>query len=190
MIRVNSQSGKGGIAYLLESEHGVELPRRLQIDFSHQVQRHADTTGHEVAADELWRIFQETYLTSVASGVEMIGVETSETSGSSRTLIDLRIDEAHHSSAHEDMGPVEALAVALRSQGIEIEVLDLHQSGVGAGNHGEALTLIEYRHSAGTAWAAGKDRSALTANLHAVVAAANAIRAGGSVCAGAGQVSA
>ncbi len=175
VIRVNSQSGKGGIAYLLESEYGIELPRRLQIDFARQVQRHTDTTGAEVTAAELWDIFQGAYFTRAeCSGVELARIESTETEGCSRTYVDLRIDGESRSGMYDEMGPVEALATALRSCGIEVDVLDLHQQSVGSGNDAEALTLVEYRYSGGTAWAAGRGRSVLTASLNAIIAAATA----------------
>ncbi len=177
VIRVNSQSGKGGIAYLLESEYGVELPRRLQIDFARQVQRHTDTTGAEVTAAELWDIFQGAYVAPAeCSGVELARIESTETEGCSRTHVELRIDGESRSGTYDEMGPVEALATALRSCGIEVDVLDLHQQSIGAGNDAEALTLVEYRDPGGTAWAAGRGGSVLAASMDAVIAAANAAR--------------
>ncbi|GAA4176664.1 2-isopropylmalate synthase [Gryllotalpicola koreensis] len=172
VIRVNSQSGKGGIAYLLESEYGVELPRRLQIDFARHVQEHTDASGAEVTAAEVWHLFQAAYFEAPATAraVELLGFDTSGTS----TAVTLRMGEAERTSRHDGVGPIEALTEALDSFGIRIEVLSLHQSSLDAGNDGDALTFIEYRRDGAAAWAAARDRSVLTASLAAVLAAANA----------------
>ena len=184
VIRVNSQSGKGGIAYLLEAEYGIELPRRLQIDLSKHVQHHTDATGDEVGAAELWHIFSETYMEvgdageagmrtgSTAGPIELAGFDAAEGAGVSRTRIVLRTGGVEHASEHEGVGPVEALTDALRGRGIDIEILELHQTSVSAGNGSEALTAIEYRMRGETAWAAGKDRSVLAASMNAVLVAA------------------
>ncbi|SJM65068.1 2-isopropylmalate synthase [Gulosibacter sp. 10] len=174
VIRVNSQSGKGGIAYLLEAEYGVELPRRMQIDFSRHVQRHADRTGDEVSAEELWRLFRDAY--AAADGaIALVGAESSDVAGAPRTRLDLRIDGETRSSVHDGVGPVEALTAALADRGVGLDVLALHQTSVAAGSDSEALTIIEYRDRAGggTGWAAASDRSVLSASLAAVMVAAN-----------------
>jgi len=169
VIRVNSQSGKGGIAYLLETEYGITLPRRLQIDFAHHVQRHTDTSGAEVAARELWSIFERVYLAAPGAGaVEIAGFETTGDS----TMITLRTRDAETVSRHEGIGPVEALAEALSEIGHPVDIVGLHQTSIGSGNDSEAITLLEFRSDEGTAWAAGKDRSVLTSSLQAVLSAA------------------
>ncbi|WP_417540469.1 2-isopropylmalate synthase [Microbacterium maritypicum] len=178
VIRVNSQSGKGGIAYLLETAFGIELPRRLQIDFARHVQQHTDTTGTEVTAADLWKVFEEAYLRAdVDAGIAITSHDTAETDRDSRTRITLRIDGREHTSAHRGCGPVEALAAALEAQSIRIDVVGLHQTSAGSGADSEALTLLEHRTADGGAWSAGRDRSVLSATLSAVIAAANRIRA-------------
>ena len=177
VIRVNSQSGKGGIAYLLEIEYGVELPRRLQIDFARHVQEHTDATGSEATARELWAIFETAYLFP-ASGTEAValtGYETADTGGQARTSVTIRTGGVEHTHALADVGPVEALTAALRAHGIAVDVLSLHQASVGSGNDSDALTILEYRDGPTTRWAAGKDRSVLGATLAAVARAANTI---------------
>ncbi|MFC5993859.1 2-isopropylmalate synthase [Pseudonocardia hispaniensis] len=176
VIRVNSQSGKGGIAYLLETEYGVELPRRLQIDLAGRVQQHTDDSGAEVTAEEIWSIFQRSYLSANdgdTAVVELVRYETSESAGRSRTRIVLRAQGQEHASSHDDVGPVEALAAALAAVGIRIQVLELHQVSIGQGNSSDALTVIEYRHDGANGWAAGRAGSVLAASLAAVVTAAN-----------------
>jgi len=182
VIRVNSQSGKGGIAYLLESEYGVELPRRLQIDFARRVQEHTDATGREVTAAELWRVFERAYLPapSAAEPVALVGCETESAAGLARVEVVLQVGGREHASAHEGVGPVEALTIALQPHGLDVDIVSLHQCSVGAGSDRDALTLVEYRASNGVAWAAGRDRSVLTASLAAVMAAATRIYATGA----------
>ncbi|CAH0169336.1 2-isopropylmalate synthase [Microbacterium sp. Bi128] len=182
VIRVNSQSGKGGIAYLLETAFGLELPRRLQIDFSRHVQRHTDTTGDEVAADDIWSIFTSAYLPEDADGpVRLIALNIDEVEAT--TDVTVRVDDVEHRSTHDDAGPIDALVQALGSHGIPVEILSLHQNSMRSGADAEALTILEYRAPDGPAWAAGRNRSALTATLDAVLRAANAVAAAREVSA-------
>ncbi len=174
VIRVNSQSGKGGIAYLLEAEYGVDLPRRLQIDLSRRVQQHADATGDEVTAADIWGIFSAAYLPEADDrSVRLTALHRDE--GAGRTEVTLQIDDSTHHSTHDDAGPVEALTDALRAQGVPVEILSLHQSSMRSGADAEALTLLEHRTADGPAWTAGRDRSSLAATLEAVIRAANAV---------------
>ncbi|WP_409462462.1 2-isopropylmalate synthase [Amycolatopsis sp. GA6-003] len=168
VIRVNSQSGKGGIAYLLESEYGITLPRRLQIDFARRVQGHTDDSGHEVTATELWQLFESAYLQPNPA----ITLSRFENSADEHTSITLRVDGAEHTSTHTGTGPVEALTAALSEHGRKVDIVALHQTSIGSGNDSEALTLLEYRTDSGTQWTAGRDRSVLAASLTAVVNAA------------------
>ncbi|WP_425313214.1 2-isopropylmalate synthase [Microbacterium esteraromaticum] len=166
VIRVNSQSGKGGIAYLLEAEYGIELPRRLQIDFARHVQQHTDETGSEVTAEQLWSIFNATYLATRADApIELVGYDTTD----QNTTITLRAGGIEHTTTHDGVGPVEALTAALEQRGFPVEILNLHQASTSAGNDSDAITLVEYRHGPRTAWVAGKDRSVLTASLTAIM---------------------
>ncbi|SFQ21236.1 2-isopropylmalate synthase [Amycolatopsis rubida] len=169
VIRVNSQSGKGGIAYLLENEYGITLPRRLQIDFARRVQDHADGSGHEVTATELWQLFEAAYLQPNPA----IALSRFENSADEHTSITLRVDGIEHTSTHTGTGPVEALTAALGEHGRKVDIVALHQTSIGSGNDSEALTLLEYRTDSGTQWTAGRDRSVLAASLTAVVNAAH-----------------
>lgn len=171
VIRVNSQSGKGGIAYLLETEYGVELPRRIQIDFAGQVQSRTDATGNEISPAELWEIFENTYLRDERSGIELVGYQATDADATTR--ITLRVDGEQQISEHHDVGPVEALATALNSVGVDLEILSLHQTSIQAGAGSDALTIVECRISGDIGWSAGRDTSVLTATLRAVVRAAN-----------------
>lgn len=176
VIRVNSQSGKGGIAYLLETEYDIELPRRLEIDLSRHVQQHTDTTGDEVTADDIWSIFTSAYLPKNRDATVRLGTLRVD-EATARTEATVHIDGVEHRSTHDGKGPVEALVDALDAQGIPVEILSLHQCSMRSGADAEALTLVEHRTPAGAAWTAGRDRSALTATLDAVIRAANAVAA-------------
>ncbi|NEW26708.1 2-isopropylmalate synthase [Nocardia cyriacigeorgica] len=169
VIRVNSQSGKGGIAYLLNSEFGMDLPRRLQIDFARHVQQHTDGTGAEITAAELRELFDRTYL---ATGSATVTLDHWQ-SGESTTTITLTADGRTHTTDHHDVGPIDALACALRDIGRPVEVLALHQQSLGAGNAGPAITYLEYRINGRTGWSCGRSDSVLTASMAAVMVAAN-----------------
>ncbi len=192
VIRVNSQSGKGGIAYLLEAEYGIELPRRFQIELARRVQRHTDASGAEITADELWQLFSQEFLTSGGARFALVAHESAGGTAGSQQRIVLRVDgqeHAHECGAADDAGPVEALGAALASHGAAIEVLGLHQTSVGAGAASAALTLLEYRSGdAGSAWAAGTSSSVLEASLAAMVSAANAVAGAANPASGAANL--
>lgn len=172
VIRVNSQSGKGGIAYLLERDYGIEMPRRLQIDFSRRVQQHADDTGLELGAAQLLRIFERSYLTPNVAAVELLELEINTTGGATRTALRVDIEGTEHAAIFNDIGLVEATTLLLSSGGMPIEIVSLHQTSLAAGNDSDALTLLEYQHGSETNWAAGRHRSVLEATVLAVLNAA------------------
>ncbi|AZH82604.1 2-isopropylmalate synthase [Plantibacter sp. PA-3-X8] len=173
VIRVNSQSGKGGIAYLLERDYGIEMPRRLQVDFSRRVQQQADETGRELDAEALLAAFERSYLSATPSRVELLEVDVTTTGETSRTTIGLRIDGDRHEATFADVGPVEAATRLLADHGVHVEIVSLHQTSLSAGSGAEALTLLEIRRGAETVWAAGRHRSVLEASVRAVVNAAS-----------------
>ncbi|MEV4235689.1 2-isopropylmalate synthase [Nocardia sp. NPDC049737] len=123
VIRVNSQSGKGGIAYLLESEYGLELPRRLQIAFARNVQARTDDTGLEITAAELYELFEATYLHTSAESVELTQWRTTD----AYTEVTLSVGGVTERSEHRGVGPIEALTAALARVGYPVEVLGLTQ---------------------------------------------------------------
>jgi 2-isopropylmalate synthase len=177
VIRVNSQSGKGGIAYLLESDYGIELPRRLQVDLAGRVQQHADSTGLEIDAPQLLEIFEHSYLPPADGLLELLDLST-ETRDGTRTRVALRIAGVERSGTYEGVGPVEAVTSLLGEHGIDVEIRSLHQTSLRAGASSEALTLVEHVGPAGTTWSGGRHRSVLTASAHAVLGAARAVMAG------------
>ncbi|MGO3884808.1 MAG: 2-isopropylmalate synthase [Mycetocola sp.] len=188
VIRVNSQSGKGGIAYLLEQEYGIVLPRRLQVDFARRVQDHSDASGSESDAATLKQIFEASYLAhSSTVVVESVRSETGH--DGPLTTVSVLVSGVKHTITNHPGGPVEALTELLSAQGIQIETVSLHQTSLAEGNSSEALSLIEYRvpplhdraaingNTGRTRWAAGRDGSTLTATVQAVAQAAGAVLA-------------
>ncbi|WP_457102057.1 2-isopropylmalate synthase [Microbacterium sp. P5_E9] len=177
VIRVNSQSGKGGIAYLLETDYGIELPRRLQIDFARRVQQHTDSTGLEIDAPQLFDLFERSYLNPAGSDIQLVDISSETHDGATRTQLTLHIDGTERHGSYKGIGPVEAVTALLTEHGIPVEIVSLHQTSLTAGSSSEALTLIEYRDTTGIHWAAGSDRSVLNASVNAVLGAARAIAA-------------
>ncbi|WP_336082825.1 alpha-isopropylmalate synthase regulatory domain-containing protein [Nocardia sp. SSK8] len=168
VIRVNSQSGKGGIAYLLHSGYGLELPRRLQIDLARRVQAHTDDTGAEITAKELHTLFEESYTVRDPR----ITLRQWRITGDS-TEITLAVAGTEHQSSHAT-GPVEALTTALAAVGHPVEILGLTQHSLDAGASATAASYLEYRTPTRTGWSFGRDTSVIAASLAAVMNAANA----------------
>jgi len=176
VIRVNSQSGKGGMAYLLEDTYGIELPRGLQIAFSRHVQAHTDATGGEVTPAGLLEIFEAAYLAPApVNAVTLTGFSSEERADAAHTSITLVVGGTEVTTEHRDVGPVEALVAALARRGVGIDVVALHQTSVGTGAASDAMTFVEHRIAGQPAWAAGRSRSVLTASMDAVIRAANAV---------------
>ncbi|MFD5176830.1 2-isopropylmalate synthase [Nocardia sp. NPDC058379] len=165
VIRVNSQSGKGGIAYLLQTGYGLDLPRRLQIDLARRVQRYTDGTGAEVTAKDLFTLFEQAYTVTDPRIVLARWQITDAT-----TEIVLAVDGREVRSVWDGIGPVDAVVAALAAVGHPIEILGLTQHSV---DDGAAVSYLEYR-AGRTAWAFGRGTSVLTASLAAVLNAVNA----------------
>ncbi|WP_455429531.1 2-isopropylmalate synthase [Nocardia beijingensis] len=165
VIRVNSQSGKGGIAYLLHTEYGMDLPRRLQIDFAGRVQALADDTGVEITAAELRDLFEAVYCDELSGPV----LKDWRTSDDGDTEITLIIDGVTHRTRRRG-GPVAVLTEALAEAGYRIEVLGLTQHTIDCDD--SAIAYLEYRSADHTEWTCGRAGSAQGAALAAVVRAA------------------
>ncbi|WP_454295203.1 2-isopropylmalate synthase [Salana multivorans] len=182
IIRVNSQSGKGGIAYLLSTERDLDLPRRLQIEFSQVVQKHTDSHGTEVTADELWRIFQDEYLPAPAdSGLAPWGrfslrstKLTSPGDGSGEKLRVTLVDggEEHEITTHGN-GPIDAFTAALATRGVDVAVRDYAEHALSAGGDAVAAAYIEAEVGGQVLWGVGIDPSITTASFKAIVSAVN-----------------
>ena len=131
-----------------------------------------------MAAGDLWEIFSRTYLShnDTAHTISLAGCDTSESAGRIRTDLTLKVDDVEAVSAHDGVGPVEALTDAIAAHGIHVDVLSLHQTSIDNGNDSDAMTLLEYRVGDVVRWAAGQERSVLAASMAAVVNAANTVR--------------
>ena len=179
VIRVNSQSGKGGVAYLLKKDHNLELPRRLQIEFSGVVQHKTDAEGGEVSSDDLWEIFQDEYLPAkdVANKwgrFELTGSRTeSDFNGTLKLSVDLRDGETVSRQDTVGNGPIDAFLKLMAAQGIEVELFDYVEHTLAAGGDAMAAAYVELNVNGTRLWGVGIDSDISTASLKAVVSAIN-----------------
>jgi 2-isopropylmalate synthase len=183
VIRVNSQSGKGGIAYLLESEYGVVLPRRLQIEFSAEVQRHTDSHGGELGAADLWQLFSRAYL-DVDEPVRYVEHHLFE--HGSVQGVRLKVQERAHSRllAGEGNGPIDAAVHALRGVGIDLQVLSYEERALASSRNGgdaQACAVVEVMDGNGRrGFGVGLDANIVTASIKALICGANRLSAAGA----------
>jgi 2-isopropylmalate synthase len=173
VIRVNSQSGKGGVAYIMEVEHGFVLPRRLQIEFSQAIQHVTEDTGTEISPAEMWKVFSDEYLDQAA--IELVGHEITHSGDTDTIMAQLRVDGEDVMIKGTAKGPIAAFVSGLRDElGIEIDVLDYSEHAVSSGAGASAVAYVETKSPSGTTrWGVGVDESILTAGLRAVVSAVN-----------------
>ena len=167
VIRVNSQSGKGGISYLLETEHGIDLPRRLQIEFSQVVQAVMDVQGREMSAADLWQVFEREYR---LDGKLLDNYHLDEGDGRVRLSAQLRVDGETVALRGQGNGPVDAFAAALRAAfGGELQVLDYHEHAIGTGAHARAAAYIEMRVGSRVLYGVGIDADIVAASFRALL---------------------
>ena len=172
VIRVNSQSGKGGIAYLLESEFSLELPRRLQIEFSQVVQAVMDATGKELTAADLFALFEREYGTRSIAAPQHQTLE--ETSGAAGALVKLtaevQVSGKTFSICGAGTGPIDAFVDGLgRSTGQSLSVLDYHQHAIGSGASAQAVAYLEMRVGQTTLFGVGIDVNIVSASLKGII---------------------
>lgn len=175
IIRVNSQSGKGGIAYLLETEYGVALPRRLLIEFSGVVQRHVDSSGGEADAANLWRLFAASYV-EPGDRVRYVEHHLVERGGAQGIQMTVEVGGSTHQVSGQGNGPIDAAAHALRGIGIDLQVRSFEERSMGAsgdGGNARACAFIEAASGGGEAWGVGIDVNIVTASIKALLGAAN-----------------
>jgi 2-isopropylmalate synthase len=175
VIRVNSQSGKGGVAYIMKADHGLALPRRLQIEFSQVIQRIADGEGGEVSPKEMWDAFAEEYLSPVRP-LERIKqrVDAAEEDGGPTTLVaTVKIDGVDTEISGVGNGPLAAFVDALGHVGYDVAVLDYSEHAMSAGDDAQAAAYVEASANGRTVWGVGIASSITTASLRAVVSAVN-----------------
>ena len=173
IIRVNSQSGKGGVAFLLASEYGLDLPRGLQIDFAQKVQAITDAEGGELSAAELYDLFRTTYL-AVRDPCELVSYKHEADEGGDRLTATMRIGDERVEFAGEGNGPIAALVHGLGArQDTAISVLDYHEHAMSTGEDAVAAAYVEIDVQGLASWGVGVHPSIVTASLHAVVNAVN-----------------
>jgi 2-isopropylmalate synthase len=176
IIRVNSQSGKGGVAYLMDTEHGLDLPRRLQVEFSKTVQAVTEDSGTEIRPAEMWQVFAETYLPEDA-GIRLLSSEVSTAGHQTTVVAQLTVDGKHTTVRGEGNGPIDAMVAGLSELGVSVEVTDYSEHALTAGSGASAVAYVEVEVAGGRKlWGVGLDSSILDASLCAVVSAANRVR--------------
>ena len=177
VIRVNSQSGKGGVAYIMRTEHKLELPRRLQIEFSQVIQRRTDDQGGEVTADEMWSIFSAEYLPDPAAPWGRFALRSvrQESDVDGDTTVDIVLDDAgtEVSLTGTGNGPIAAFCSALSTHGIDVRVLDYAEHAMSAGGDALAASYLECAVDGQILWGVGIDPSITTSSLKAIVSAVN-----------------
>ncbi len=179
VIRVNSQSGKGGVAYLLKKDHALDLPRRLQIEFSGVVQARTDAEGGEVTSDELWQIFQDEYLPSANPAnrwgrFELTGSKTeSDFSGTVKLSVKLRDGDDVSVRDSEGNGPIDAFLKTMDNLGISVELFDYVEHTLASGGDAQAAAYVELNVNGRRLWGIGIDSDISTASLKAVVSGIN-----------------
>ena len=182
VIRVNSQSGKGGVAYLLKTDHSLDLPRKLQIEFSRVVQSHTDTQGGEVTSEELWRIFQDEYLPAKLEEqkwgrFELKKMRTeSEMDGNVQLEVILRDGSGEIDANGQGNGPISAFISVLSQRGITLKLNDYVEHTLSEGGDALAAAYIEIETEGRTLWGVGIDGDIATASLKALISAVNRSR--------------
>jgi 2-isopropylmalate synthase len=181
VIRVNSQSGKGGIAYLMETEHGIVMPRRLQVEFSGVVQRHTDTHGGEVSADDIWTLFARTYI-DTTQPVRYREHHLYEHGSAQGIRLQVDIDGTPHILTGEGNGPINAAVHALQSAGISLQVRSYEERSmvpIGEDGNAQACAFMEVAGlDGGDRYGVGMDSNIVTASLKALISAINRIGSG------------
>ncbi|MBF6178996.1 2-isopropylmalate synthase [Nocardia otitidiscaviarum] len=175
VIRVNSQSGKGGVAYIMKTDHGLVLPRRLQIEFSQAIQKITDGEGGEVTPKEMWDVFAEEYLNPITP-LERIRqrVTASETdNGVDHIEAVVKVDGVEQEISGEGNGPLAAFVDALSGIGYDVRILDYSEHAMSAGDDAQAASYVEVAIGDTVTWGVGIATSITTASLRAVVSAVN-----------------
>ncbi|MGB5112163.1 MAG: 2-isopropylmalate synthase [Mycobacterium sp.] len=175
VIRVNSQSGKGGVAYIIKADHGLALPRRLQIEFSRAIQQITDGEGGEVSPKEIWDVFSEEYLKPIVP-LERIRqkVDASEFDGGTDTITAVvKVNGEEREIVGSGNGPLAAFVDALGAIGWDVNVLDYSEHAMSSGEEAQAAAYVEASIGGKTVWGVGVATSITTASLRAVVSAVN-----------------
>ncbi|HVQ98872.1 MAG TPA: 2-isopropylmalate synthase [Mycobacterium sp.] len=173
VIRVNSQSGKGGVAYVMKAEHQLDLPRRLQIEFSRIIQQHTDTDGGEVSPQQIRDIFAEHYLDR-STPLRVLRHQLSDDGeGHDEICANVLVEGEEHQISGSGNGPIAAFVDALAALGFDVRVLDYVEHAMSAGDNAAAAAYVECTVSEQVLWGVGVSGSIVTASLNAVVSAVN-----------------
>jgi 2-isopropylmalate synthase len=181
VIRVNSQSGKGGVAYLLKTDHALDLPRKLQIEFSGVVQAKTDAEGGEVTSEQIWEIFQDEYLPAPVEDAEhkwgrfeLASMSTSsDLSGDVELSVTLRDGDTVAKTVGHGNGPIAAFLDILNNRGVDVHLYDYSQHTLSASESAYAAAYVELEVDGRRLWGVGIDADTSTASLKAVVSAVN-----------------
>jgi 2-isopropylmalate synthase len=173
VIRVNSQSGKGGVAYVMKTEHKLDLPRRLQIEFSQVIQARTDASGGEVTPAQMWEVFEAEYLAR-RTPVALNSHHTSSADGEDDQLdVNVYLGEEKRALTGRGNGPIAAFVDALASVGYDVRVLDYAEHALSEGGDARAAAYVECAIGERILWGVGIDANIVTASLKAVVSAVN-----------------
>jgi 2-isopropylmalate synthase len=173
VIRVNSQSGKGGVAYVMKTEHQMELPRRLQVEFSKVIQQVTDSAGGEVSPKEMRDVFDAEYLERVTPLKLMRHRVSSDGEGTTEILATVRVESDIHEITGSGNGPIAAFVDALAGIGFDVRVFDYHEHAMSAGDDARAAAYVECAVEDTVLWGVGVNGSIVSASLKAVVSAVN-----------------
>ena len=172
VVRINSQSGKGGVAFLLEKDHGISLPRRLQISMSQKIQKIADETGKEISTSEIWEIFHTNFVMPKSGhSFKNYSLKTSDsTNASDHIKAEIEIDGENHEISGSGNGPIDAFVNALNQKlSIDIKISDYHQSAISSGSDAQAAAYIELQKGDKTSWGVGINPNTTKASFEAII---------------------
>jgi 2-isopropylmalate synthase len=178
VIRVNSQSGKGGVAYIMKEEHKLDMPRRLQIEFSGVVQHLTDEAGGEVSVQQMWDIFAGEYLVDqqIFGAVKMERYSTATVDGK----VEIDVEVFHRGNRRPLVGvgngPIDAYVQALKPLDIQVRVLDYQEHALTSGGDAQAAAYVECEVGDKTVWGVGIDANIVSASIKAVTSAVNRAR--------------
>ena len=170
VVRINSQSGKGGIAYILEKDHGVSLPRRLQISLSTKIQKVADETGKELLSHEIWDIFDKNFIQG-PNKAELISFELNTIDGGKDSIkVEAKLKQNKLEFSGSGNGPIDAMIQGInKKMGLNLSVTDYHQHSLGTGSDAKAVAYIEVSDGNKTRWGVGIDENTIRASLRAIM---------------------
>ncbi|HUW88301.1 MAG TPA: 2-isopropylmalate synthase [Candidatus Paceibacterota bacterium] len=177
VIRVNSQSGKGGVAYIMKNEHHLDLPRRLQIEFSKVVQAKTDNEGGEILPTQMWQIFEDEYLPTDSAPWGRFRLKGLSQTSVLDEDVQLSVSILDRGEMHEikgqGNGPIAAFCAILQEYGVDVRVLDYYEHALSAGGDASAAAYLECAIDGNVFWGVGIDPNTTTASLKAVVSAIN-----------------